>query len=145
MILTSTDGLQMINASTQYMEHRWGTRIDLDAPAEVWTAEGVSTDAIVRNASLSGAFVQTAAKVPLLSRIALRPLLKGAEWLDACVVRVESSGLGLEWLDPGLHPVSALLALRRDAPPPALATDRIAKGEQVVWIFPDRPRAQPPA
>ena len=36
----------MINASTQYMEHRWGTRIDLDAPAEVWTAEGVCTDAI---------------------------------------------------------------------------------------------------
>lgn len=134
-----------MNASTQYMEHRWGTRIELDAPAEVWTAEGVCTDAVVRNASLSGAFVQTSVTVPLLSRIALRPLVKGGDWLDACVVRLESSGLALEWLDPGLHPVSALLALRRDAPLPAATGDRMAKGDQVVWIFPDRPRAPPAA
>lgn len=96
-----------MNASTRYMEHRWGTRVELDAPAELATAEGVCTDGRVRNASLSGAFVETSAKVPLLSRVALRPLVTGASWLDACVVRVEADGLALEWLEPGLHPVSA--------------------------------------
>ncbi|HWL61295.1 MAG TPA: hypothetical protein VNQ32_00710 [Steroidobacteraceae bacterium] len=130
-----------MNAITQYMEHRWGTRVELDAPAELATAEGVCTGGRVRNASLSGAFVQTTAKVTLLSRIALRPLVTGGSWLDACVVRVEPTGLALEWLEPGLHPVSALLALGRPNPPPL--SHRNPKIDQVVHIFPGQHRASP--
>ena len=129
-----------MNAITQYMEHRWGTRVELDAPAELSTTEGVCTDGRVRNASLSGAFVETSARVPLLSRIALRPLIAGGSWLDACVVRVEATGLALEWLEPGLHPVSALLAMRSPSAPFAPA-HRNPKNEQVVPIFPDRHHA----
>lgn len=130
-----------MNPGTQYMEHRWGTRVELDAPAELATGEGVSSDGRVRNASLSGAFVETTAKVTLLSRIALRPLVTGGTWLDACVVRVESTGLALEWLEPGLHPVSALLAVGRPGTPPA--RHRNPKIDQVVHIFPERHRASP--
>lgn len=133
-----------MNASTQYMEHRWGTRVELDAPAELATAEGVCTDGRVRDASLSGAFVETTARVPLLSRIALRPLATGGSWLDACVVRVAADGLALEWLEPGLHPVSALLALRRQDGLPLPSGHRNPKSDQVVRIFPERQHTAPP-
>jgi hypothetical protein len=132
-----------MNASTRYMEHRWGTRVELDSPAELATAEGVCSDGRVCNASLSGAFVATTARIPLLSRVALRPLVPGGGWLDACVVRVETNGLALEWLEPGLHPVSALLALGRPTIPSAAASHRNPKSEQVVRIFPERHPAPP--
>jgi hypothetical protein len=134
-----------MNAITQYMEHRWGTRVELDAPAELATAEGVCSDGRVLNASLSGAVVATRARVPLLSRIAVRPLVDGGSWLDACVVRVESHGLALEWLEPGLHPVSALMALRRSSVDYAAASHRNPKTDQVVRMFPERHRTPPAA
>jgi hypothetical protein len=96
------------------MEQRWGTRIDLHVPADIRTPEGLAIPAWVRNASLSGAFVETSVGFPLLSRLALRPLSGAGEWLDAKVVRLESTGMGIKWLEPELHAVAALLALRRD-------------------------------
>jgi len=102
--------------SRQFMEHRWGTRIQLDARAELWTAEGVSGFGVVRNASLSGAWIETKLKIGSLARVALQPMDRPGEWLDGCVVRVEPHGIAVEWLDPGLHAVSALLSLRHDVP-----------------------------
>ena len=126
------------------MEHRWGTRMDLNVPAEVWTSDGVSTHASVKNASLSGAFLETRVRVPLLSRVAIRPLARAADWLDACVVRVEDSGLALEWLDPGLHSVSSLLALRRDPQPASASFDWMPQRDPVVRLFPERPPGPAP-
>jgi hypothetical protein len=105
-----------MGAERRFMEHRWGTRIDLDAPAEISTMDGFAASGSVRNASVSGAFVETRARFPLLARIAVHPLAHRDEWLDACVVRVESRGVAIEWLDPGLRTVSGLLSLRRGAP-----------------------------
>jgi hypothetical protein len=102
-------GVQDMVASTRHMEHRWGTRIDLNAPAELWTVNGAATEAMVRNASLSGAFLETTARVPLLTRVAVRPLGSTSTWLDGCVVRRDRTGLALEWLDPGVHTLSPLL------------------------------------
>jgi hypothetical protein len=102
-----------MNVDSDFMEHRWGTRIDLDVPAELLTADGFSADAAVKNASLSGAFVETTAKLPLLSRVSLNLRAPRDEWLDACVVRVDEEGLALEWLDPGSRLVPALLSMRR--------------------------------
>jgi hypothetical protein len=127
-----------MNAITQQMEHRWGTRMELHVPAELWTSDGVSTHASVRNASLSGAYLETPARVPLLSRVAIRPLARAAEWLDACVVRVENGGIALEWLDPGLHSLSALLAMRRDPLPASSGTDWGVPRDSVIRIFPER-------
>jgi hypothetical protein len=102
-----------MNVDSDFMEHRWGTRIDLDVPAELLTADGLSADAAVKNASLSGAFVETTAKLPLLSRVSVNLRAPKDERLDACVVRVEDDGLALEWLDPGSRLVPALLSMRR--------------------------------
>jgi hypothetical protein len=102
-----------MNPNSNFMEHRWGTRVELDVAAELLTPDGVPADAAVKNASLSGAFVETSAKLPLLSRVSLNIRAPMDEWLDACVVRVEDEGLALEWLDPGSRLVPALLAMRR--------------------------------
>lgn len=107
-----------MSAKRQFMEHRWGTRTDVHAPAKVMTSEGL-TDAVVRNASLSGAFIETGARPTLLSRVAVRPAAGAGEWLDACVVRVEARGVALEWLDPPLHAVAVLMARQTDRTAPA--------------------------
>lgn len=103
-----------MSANMQVIDHRWGTRVPLDAAAELRTDNGVSAIGVVSNASLSGAFVRTRAELPLLSCVSVRVIEGPAEWLEACVVRQDEWGIGLEWLDPGLRPVCALLALRRD-------------------------------
>lgn len=82
------------------MEHRWGLRVEVDIEAELLTTRGVALQGRIINASLSGAFVESATKLPLLSRVSVRPLHRDDEWLEACVVRVEESGVALEWLDP---------------------------------------------
>ena len=133
------------NSGTRPTEQRWGTRYELNVPARITTAEGVYSDGRVRNASLSGAFVETAARVPLLSRVALRPLTPGSSLLDARVVRVEADGLALEWIEPPLYAVSALLSLRlRDGTAPP-AGHRNPKKNRVVQLFPERQADTPPA
>lgn len=99
-----------MTADLKWMEHRWGTRIELDAPAEITTLGGVAVTGVVRNASLSGALASTSFRPALLSRIALKPRTEGGEWLEGCVVRVEGNEVAIEWLDPPLHALAVLLA-----------------------------------
>lgn len=105
-----------MDAYLQLIDHRWGDRVALDAPAEFRTAQGLSLDGLISNASLSGAYIRTRSRPPLLSCVAVRPLNATGEWLEACVIRHDAAGVGLEWLDPGLRSVSALLAMGRDVP-----------------------------
>lgn len=92
------------------IEKRWGTRLDLGAPAELKTADGLVCEASLRNASLSGAFVETSNPPPLHCCVAIRPRGHAADWIDACIVRTQSTGVAIEWLDPGSHAAWTLLA-----------------------------------
>jgi hypothetical protein len=105
----------VMSANLQVIEHRWGTRIPLAAAAELRTEYRASIDVTVDNASLSGAFVRTAARLPLLSCVFIHVHEGPDEWLEACVVRHDEVGMGLEWLDPGLA-VCALLTPQREVP-----------------------------
>lgn len=96
----------------QLMEHRWGTRIPLSLPAQIKATDGRQGTATVRNASVSGAFLETDLKFPLLSRVCVRPLSRPEPGLDAHVVRAEPDGFAVEWSHPGAHPVSDLMPLR---------------------------------
>ena len=104
-----------MSVDSEHMEHRWGTRVDLDVPAELRTADGRSTEGFLRNASVSGAFVATTTKLPLLTRVSVSVPVHRDEPIDACVVRVDDSGLAVEWLDPGSRMVPTLLSMRRDS------------------------------
>jgi len=131
-----------MGASIDYMEHRWGTRIALNAPAEVKTADGLSSVGSVKNASLSGAFVETRASIPLLARVSLRPLSADSEWLDACVVRVEARGVALEWLEPGLQAIATLLAMRPGSGGQDKHAPRAVHRDPVAWLQ-ERSHPQP--
>jgi hypothetical protein len=104
-----------MSANPDLMEHRWGIRVDLEALVEIRTAENWAATAVVRNASLSGAFLESDSSPAPLSRVSVRLVARTGEWLEACVVRVEDTGFAVEWLDPGVQAVTALLSLRRDA------------------------------
>jgi hypothetical protein len=96
----------------RFVEIRWGNRYKFGASAEL-SAAGVATEAAtIRDASLSGAFVETTTTFPLFTRISLRAIAQPCDWLDACVVRNESGGIAVRWLNPGLRPISSLLPSR---------------------------------
>ena len=96
----------------RFVEIRWGSRYKFGASAEL-SADGMpAAAATIRDASLSGAFVETSASFPLFTRVAVRALSQPGEWLDACVVRAENDGIAVRWLDPGLRPISTLLPPR---------------------------------
>jgi hypothetical protein len=89
------------------MEHRWGRRTSL------WTAvrlrsEVGAADGRVRDASASGAFVETALRITAGSRVEIE--FRGS-WIAAFVVRTDECGLGLEWHE--FAPASVVVTLER--------------------------------
>lgn len=97
----------------QFVEQRWGARFRLNTPAELRAPDVLPGDACVRDVSLSGAFVETGARLPMHARVSVRPLCRPGQWVDASVVRTEASGMAVKWLEPGLRPVSTLMPARR--------------------------------
>lgn len=90
-----------MNASPSFMEHRWGGRESVDIPAYITTSSGGSTRVRLKNASLSGAFVETRLKLPLLSRVAIFHSLDEERCVEGFVTRIGHGGIGVEWLEPG--------------------------------------------
>lgn len=109
-----------------YMEHRCGTRVTLSARALVTANTRETAMACVADASVTGAFVETTLRPPLLSRVTLRLRVgqHGALALDGYVVRQEDRGIAVEWLDPGSDEAAQLLSLagQPSSPPRDLTT-----------------------
>ena len=114
-------------ASEQSMEHRWGARVPMHETAVLRGTSGDESHTLLRDASLSGAFVETAEKPLLFSRVAVRPLESATEWIEAWVVRSDELGIGLEWLEPASKDVVSLLSSARSGrrPPKAQQTERV--------------------
>jgi hypothetical protein len=99
------------------MEHRWGERVTLDCPVRLEFQHGPGTEGRLRNASISGALIDTAARLPMYTMVnvvipaASAVRLRTVE-LPACVVRTAPDGVAVEWRDMA---VSTLIALLRDA------------------------------
>jgi hypothetical protein len=85
------------------MEHRWGHRIPVDIGVRLSFASNVVAVGRLRQVSISGAFLRTAAELPLMTPIQLTGLttasLAACEPLDAYVARRIPSGFALEWAD----------------------------------------------
>ena len=100
--------------SRPFMEHRWGQSVTLDLPAVQLQLGGeLLGHGRMRNASISGAVVETDAKLPLLASLEVvvrtPSLPAGRVVLPACVVRRAADGLGVEWRDMSCENVVALL------------------------------------
>ena len=86
------------------MEHRLGTRVTTFLAVRIVQARAVLAFGRMLNASLSGAYIETSAPLPLLSRI---DVVCGQSCSDraecsgvaAYVTRVGSNGVGVEWLE----------------------------------------------
>ncbi len=96
-----------------FMEHRWGTRVELDHPVEIEFA-GERYEGRLRNASISGALIATNATPPPLGEIqvSLTAFIHGEPHsltLGARVVRRAQGCVGVEWSDMASRPIVALL------------------------------------
>ena len=49
------------------MEHRWGERIELDCPVRLELRDGTGVEGRLCNASISGAWIETGARLPARS------------------------------------------------------------------------------
>jgi len=97
-----------------FMEHRWGSRCPLDLAVR-FSAPTIGGWGRVRNLSLSGAYIETAARFPLAQHLLIEMEWKcdgRIEWrsLGAWVVRSDHRGLAVEWTEFAPWPVAALFA-----------------------------------
>jgi hypothetical protein len=95
---------------------RFGRRAPLALPVTL-NAEGQQpARGTIRNASISGAFIETALELPVHTNVAVtlampQPAPETNHILNACVVRVDATGLGIEWRD--MASVDVLVLLRQ--------------------------------
>lgn len=91
------------------MDHRWGRREPVAADVRLACCTCVAATGRLDNVSMSGAFVRTSARPPLLSQVRVIAYLRCLDGprqryeADACVVRHSDAGIGIEWLE--LSPV----------------------------------------
>jgi hypothetical protein len=94
-------------------EHRWGERVALPRPVKL-TAGGTQAPGVLRDLSVSGAFIETAAPLPVFTNLVVSVEMKDEPLgappdLAACVVRCEPRGVAVEWRDMACDTVIALL------------------------------------
>ncbi len=105
------------------MEHRWGTRHPLNVAVRLDARPHLLAFARLRNASASGAYLETAVALPLMTRVHVelewQNLRRGEPHrIAACVIRTDREGVALEWCDFAPMPILALIESRqaRDRP-----------------------------
>ena len=96
-----------------FMEHRWGQRVALGLPVHL--AAGRTTAlGILRDASISGGFIESILDPPLYTNLGVIVLVGTGETrraveLPCSVTRRERGGFGVEWRDMACAPLLALL------------------------------------
>jgi hypothetical protein len=97
-----------------FMEHRWGRRIECGARVRLSAGTAIGAAGLLRNVSMSGAFIETAADVPPFTRIAITVLraahgsAREVEVLGS-VARVADGGVGVEWCETAPRDICPLL------------------------------------
>ena len=114
------------------MEHRWGERRSIYVPVRLDGRPRVLDPGSIRNASLSGAYIQTGASLEPGAFLDIQferlPLPDDeASPVRACVVRRDALGIAVEWCEFAPEPIRALLA---HEPPPPLETS--LRGSQLI-------------
>ncbi len=104
---------QTTSRHARRLEHRWGHRVGLELVAQI-TASGDACPGKLRDASISGGFVETTMALAQFTNLVVVVLAgTGAEQrtveLPACVTRVTRDGVGIEWRDMACPTLLALL------------------------------------
>ncbi len=102
------------------MEHRWGERSRLNVPVQVDCGSRGVVLGVMRDASASGAFLCTAAQLPLLTCVRVEfsraPGVAQPQGVHAHVVRRAADGFGLEWTEQAPDTIVDLLRTPRATP-----------------------------
>jgi hypothetical protein len=94
---------------------RFGQRSDLEVPVQLSVAGRALGRGTIRNASVSGALIETALDLPLHTNVVVTLTMphgntSTARELTACVVRLDMAGIGVEWRDMGSVDITDLLS-----------------------------------
>ncbi len=114
------------------MEHRWGVRSRIDVPVHIDCGSGTVVFGVLRDASVSGAFVCTAAQLPamtIVGVVALTDRCRNHEPIEAYVVRWTPEGCALEWCDLAPAAIVELMYLAEQTP--AVAAPEAGHGVMV--------------
>lgn len=96
------------------MEHRWGQRITFEVPVILAVGGRALGRGVLRNASISGALIETSLELPVFSNlvVSLLPNVNGSSPacnLEASVVRCAPGRFAVEWRDMACTSIVALL------------------------------------
>jgi len=94
------------------MEHRWGWRLRVDLTARVGDATGMTKIARLRDVSVSGAFLETAATIRAHTCVDVQfRTHRGTQSraLSAHVVRTTPEGVAVEWVEFAPQEVARLM------------------------------------
>ena len=94
------------------MEHRWGRRVRVDVDVQILADPASAGWGRLRDISISGGFIATALRVPVLSALELTVQAAGhatVRIVSAVVVRSDVGGVGVEWLDGESDVIAALI------------------------------------
>lgn len=89
------------------MEHRWGKRVAVELDVRIFATPASAGWGRLRDISISGGYVETALRVPVLSTLSLT--VPGTGVIHASVVRNDVEGVGVEWFDGQSQVVAALM------------------------------------
>jgi len=83
---------------------RFGSRVPLELAVRLRVDAQTVGRGTIRNASISGAHIETALDLPLHTNLVVTLGVSGEESptlrsLPACVVRIDPDGVGVEWRD----------------------------------------------
>ena len=111
--LTASPGVEALRACDA-TGHRWGQRITLEVPVKIELGGRPMGHGLLRNASLSGGFIETALEVPVFTNLVVVLQATGgaasrSPGLAACVVRREPAGFAVEWRDMACPTIVELL------------------------------------
>jgi len=117
------------------MEHRWGQRVTLEIPVTLAVAGRTLGRGVLRNASISGALIETALELPVFSNLVVSLPSHGESAprsadLHACLVRRAPAGFAVEWRDMACPAIVALLERATGRRAVALVEDECFKGNR---------------
>jgi len=126
---------ERVERYTDPMEHRWGQRVTLEIPVTLAVAGRTLGRGVVRNASISGALIETALELPVFSNLVVSLPSHGESAprtadLHACLVRRAPAGFAVEWRDMACPAIVALLERATGRRAVALVEDECFKGNR---------------
>ena len=121
-------------------EHRFGRRIPLEVPVRLDLGGRPMGHGVLRNASISGALIETALELPVFTNLVVvlpstSEATPNSAGLAACLVRRETAAFAVEWRDMACPPIVELLEKISGRRAAALHDDEAFESRRAACAF----------